>query len=100
MAIGAEMKIDLGNWIKRRLRCGVEEQGRTADEQIEDCRIPLDELKAQWASQKELQLSIRARESPLCSPDSSGMVHTRVETRCPRVPEKRTGHTVGAPNRH
>ncbi|KAF9231589.1 hypothetical protein BU15DRAFT_90869 [Melanogaster broomeanus] len=59
-AVGKEMLTDLGDWIKRRLRRGVREQGRLAQEQIEDCGVQLTELQRQWASQKESQLSIRA----------------------------------------
>ena len=55
------MRDDLGEWIKWRLRRGVQEQGRAAQDQIEDCGVPTEELGAQWASQKESQLSIRAR---------------------------------------
>ena len=58
MAIRAEMQADLGNWIKCRLYHGVGEQGRVADDQIKDCGVRIKELKHQWASQKESQLSI------------------------------------------
>jgi len=57
------MRTDLGDWIKRRLRRGVQEQGKLAQDQIEDCGIDVNELESQWASQKELQLSIRSRKS-------------------------------------
>ncbi|KAF8120229.1 hypothetical protein EV363DRAFT_1191626 [Boletus edulis] len=60
MAIGAEMRNDLGEWIKRRLQRGVHEQGQVAQDRIEGCGVPAGELEAQWASQKKSQLSIRA----------------------------------------
>lgn len=60
MATGADMRMDLGDWIKQRLCRGVQEQGKLMQDQIEDCNIDLKELERQWASQKESQLSIRA----------------------------------------
>ena len=57
------MHTDLGDWIKRRLRRGVQEQGRLAQDQMEECGIEVKELERQWASQKESQLSIRTRKS-------------------------------------
>ena len=63
MAIGIEMRMDLGDWIKWRLRRGVQEQGKFAQDQIEEIGIEVKELERQWASQKESQLSIRSRKS-------------------------------------
>jgi len=57
------MHTDLGDWIKRRLRRGVQEQGKLAQDQIEECGIEVEELESQWASQKKSQLSIRSRKS-------------------------------------
>ena len=57
------MRTDLGDWIKRRLRHGVQEQGKLTQDQIEECGIEVRELESQWASQKESQLSIRSRKS-------------------------------------
>ncbi|KIM67523.1 hypothetical protein SCLCIDRAFT_21054 [Scleroderma citrinum Foug A] len=59
-AIGAEMCTDLGDWIKQRLRRGVQEQGKLAQDQMEECGIEVEELERQWASQKESQLSIQS----------------------------------------
>jgi len=63
VAIGIEMRMDLGDWIKWRLRRGVQEQGKFAQDQIEEIGIEVKELERQWASQKESQLSIRSRKS-------------------------------------
>ena len=63
VAIGTEMRTDLGDWIKRRLRRGVQEQGKLAQDQIEECGIEVKELERQWVSQKESQLSIRSCKS-------------------------------------
>jgi len=57
------MCTDLGDWIKWRLRRGVQEQGKLAQDQIEDCGIDVNKLESQWASQKESQLSIQSRKS-------------------------------------
>ncbi|KAF8430674.1 hypothetical protein L210DRAFT_3417312 [Boletus edulis BED1] len=59
-AIGAEMRMDLGNWIKRCLQRGIHDQGKVASDNLDECGIPVEELRLQWASQKESQLSIRA----------------------------------------
>ncbi|CAA7265927.1 unnamed protein product [Cyclocybe aegerita] len=58
--IAAELRDDLGSWIRRRLKKGVETQGAAADKIITECGVPVKELKCQWESQKVAQLSIRA----------------------------------------
>jgi len=63
VVIGTEMHTDLGDWIKQRLHCGVQEQGKLAQDHIEDCGIEVNELESQWASQKESQLLIRSHKS-------------------------------------
>jgi hypothetical protein len=42
---------------------GVIGQGQAAQAALDDCRVPLAELRRQWEDQKRAQLSIRARES-------------------------------------
>ncbi|KAF8425009.1 hypothetical protein L210DRAFT_3421530, partial [Boletus edulis BED1] len=60
-AVGHEMRADLGDWIKRRLKRGVQEQGQAAREQVKESGHSIADLKQQWALQKDSQLSIRAR---------------------------------------
>lgn len=60
-AIGLEMRADLGDWIKRRLQRGVEEQGEAAHRQIDESGCGIEELRDQWASQRASQLTVRAR---------------------------------------
>jgi hypothetical protein len=60
-AIGLEMRADLGDWIRRRLRRGVEDQGTAARKLLEECEVAVSDLRKEWAMQKESQLSIRAR---------------------------------------
>jgi hypothetical protein len=62
-AIGMEMQVDLGDWIKRRLKRGVNNQGSAVKEALRKCGITAEDLQAQWADQKKSQLSIRARTS-------------------------------------
>ncbi|KIM50664.1 hypothetical protein SCLCIDRAFT_144905, partial [Scleroderma citrinum Foug A] len=50
VAIGTEMCMDLSDWIKRRLWHGVQEQGKLAQDQIEECGIDMKELESQWAN--------------------------------------------------
>ena len=63
MVISIEMHVDLSDWIKWRFHRGVQEQGKLAQDQIEDCGIKVRELESQWASQKESQLSIQSHKS-------------------------------------
>lgn len=56
------MKADLGDWIKRRLKRGIKDQGSAALDTITRCETSVEELQAQWADQRQSQLSIRARE--------------------------------------
>ncbi|KAG0705805.1 hypothetical protein DFH29DRAFT_980739 [Suillus ampliporus] len=41
-AIGSEMRADLGDWIKHRLRRGIKEQGSAAQDMLDHCKIPTD----------------------------------------------------------
>ncbi|KAI6158808.1 hypothetical protein EDD17DRAFT_1487803 [Pisolithus thermaeus] len=59
-AIGYEMRTELGDWIRRRLRKGVHEQGSAAQEVLDNCGVSITELREQWSSQRAAQLSIRA----------------------------------------
>lgn len=60
-AIGQELRDDLGDWIKRRLRQGVTGQGDKAKGVLKECGVGLEELRRQWENQQLSQLSIRAR---------------------------------------
>jgi hypothetical protein len=60
-AVGNEMQADLGEWIKHRLRRGVQGQGKVAEDQLEDCGADIKELEKQWVLQKDMQLSFQAR---------------------------------------
>lgn len=57
------MRTDLGDWIKRRLKRGVNGQGAAAQEVLDNCGIEAQDLQEQWVDQKKSQLSIRARKS-------------------------------------
>ena len=60
--IGIEMRNDLGNWIRRRLKKGIAEQGAEAQRIIDTCGFEISELRKQWADQCSTQLSVRARK--------------------------------------
>jgi len=53
---------ELGDWLRRRLRKGVGNQGTAAREVLHDCGASVMELQEQWADQRATQLSIRARK--------------------------------------
>ncbi|KAI5998306.1 hypothetical protein EDD15DRAFT_2386945 [Pisolithus albus] len=59
-AIGYEMRTELGDWVRRRLKKGVREQGSAAQEVLDNGGVSIAELKEQWANQRAAQLSIRA----------------------------------------
>ncbi|KAG1721818.1 uncharacterized protein EDB91DRAFT_1088334 [Suillus paluster] len=54
-AIGLEMQVDLSDWIKWRLKRGVNAQGTAAKEVLTQCSIKADDLQTQYASDKALQ---------------------------------------------
>ena len=55
------MRRELGDWLRRRLKKGVGEQGSAAREVLSHCSATITELQEQWTNQRETQLSIRAR---------------------------------------
>ncbi|KAG1864624.1 hypothetical protein C8R48DRAFT_601821 [Suillus tomentosus] len=59
-AIGAEMKADLGDWIKRRLKRDIKDQASAVLDVINRSETSVDDLRVQWANQRQSQLSIRA----------------------------------------
>ncbi|KAG2751616.1 hypothetical protein P692DRAFT_20774814 [Suillus brevipes Sb2] len=60
VAIASEMRIDLGDWIKRCLKRGIKEQGSAAQDALDRCEVPIEELQSEWSKQRQSQLSIRA----------------------------------------
>ena len=63
-AVAKEMVADLGDWLWRRLKKGIEEQGSAAREVLDQCELGAVELCKQWLDQRSAQLSIRTRTSP------------------------------------
>jgi len=63
-AVAKEMVADLGDWLRRRLKKGIEEQGSAAREVLDQCELGAVELHKQWSDQRSAQLSIRTRTSP------------------------------------
>lgn len=61
MSIAEEHRDQLGDWIARRLHKGVEQYSRRAADILWDCDIPTNELRGEWAAQREAQLSVRER---------------------------------------
>jgi len=57
---------DLGDWLKRRLKKGVQEQSFAAQAILDHCELSIFELQKQWSDQRAAQLSIRARTSFIC----------------------------------
>jgi hypothetical protein len=55
------MREGLGDWIGRRLRLGVNKQGKAARAELLACGVPIEVLREQWKRQQEAQLSVRSR---------------------------------------
>ena len=60
-SIASDHRDDLGGWIRRRLKKGVEGQGGKAQGVLDQVGIHVEELRAQWELQQASQLSVRAR---------------------------------------
>jgi hypothetical protein len=56
------MQTDLSDWIKCHLRRVIKEQGSAAQAMLEQCGIPVTELKSEWSHQCQSQLSIYAHK--------------------------------------
>jgi len=54
------MRHELGDWLRRRLKKGVGDQGSVAQEVLDNCGASITELQKQWTEQRATQLSIRA----------------------------------------
>ncbi|KAG2096306.1 uncharacterized protein F5147DRAFT_778354 [Suillus discolor] len=59
-AIGSEMQSDLGDWIRRRLKRGVNDQGTAAQEALDQCELSVNDLESEWSQQRSSQLSVCA----------------------------------------
>ncbi|KIM60109.1 hypothetical protein SCLCIDRAFT_124951, partial [Scleroderma citrinum Foug A] len=58
--VAHDMVYDLGDWLRCRLKKGVQEQGSIAQEVLDQCTLGASELWKQWSDQWSAQLSIRA----------------------------------------
>jgi len=59
-AVAKDMVSDLGDWLRRRLKKGIQEQSSIAQEGLDQCELDVSELRRQWSDQRSAQLSIRA----------------------------------------
>lgn len=62
--VNGEVRENLGGWLQRRLKHGVEARGLAADEELSKIEIPIHALCKQWTQQRAAQLSIRNRRLP------------------------------------
>ncbi|KAJ7881222.1 hypothetical protein B0H13DRAFT_2345209 [Mycena leptocephala] len=58
--VNAEGRAGLGNWIHRQQRKNVTPRHCAAMRTLQECRVPVQDLRAEWADQKAAQTSIRA----------------------------------------
>jgi len=64
-SIALDLRDDLGDWIRRRMKRGVEEQGQKAKQILKMIAASGAELRRQWDLQKAAQMSVRSRMSHL-----------------------------------
>lgn len=62
-AVAHDMVYDLGDWLRHRLKKGVQEQGSIAQEVLDQCTLDASELWKQWSDPWSAQLSVRVRMS-------------------------------------
>jgi len=62
-AVANDMVTDLGDWLRRRLKKGIQDQGSVAREILDQCELNVSELRKQWSDQRSAQLSIRSHRS-------------------------------------
>ena len=60
--VNANVRENLGGWIRSRLKNGVEARTQAAEKEISQTQLPVAELRAQWSQQRAAQLSVKARE--------------------------------------
>ncbi|KAJ7850971.1 hypothetical protein B0H13DRAFT_2360391 [Mycena leptocephala] len=58
--MSAEGRASLGSWIHRQQRKNVTPKHRAAMRMLQECQVPVQELRAEWEAQKAAQTSIRA----------------------------------------
>ncbi|KAJ7841963.1 hypothetical protein B0H13DRAFT_2205233 [Mycena leptocephala] len=58
--INAEGVTNLGTWLERQQEKNVEPKLANARRTLRDCRVPVSELRNEWAAQKAAQSSVRA----------------------------------------
>jgi len=64
-SIALDLRDDLGDWIRRRLKKGVQEQGQKAKQLLKTVSVSDEELRRQWNLQKAAQMSVRSRRCSL-----------------------------------
>ncbi|KAJ7924775.1 hypothetical protein B0H13DRAFT_1863641 [Mycena leptocephala] len=58
--VSLEGRDGLGNWIHRQQRKNITPKHRAALRTLQECRVPVQQLRAEWVAQKAAQTSIRA----------------------------------------
>jgi len=59
--IAIELREDLGDWIRRRLKRGISEQKQKSEQVLSAIAISKGELHRQWELQKAAQMSVQSR---------------------------------------
>ncbi|KIK11374.1 hypothetical protein PISMIDRAFT_122803, partial [Pisolithus microcarpus 441] len=66
-SIAKDMVNNLGDWLRHRLKRGIQDQGSAAQEVLDQCELDVSELWKQWLDQCTAQLSIRAHMKDLAT---------------------------------
>ena len=72
--VNADVRENLGGWIRSRLKNGVEARTHAAKKEISRTQLPVAELRAQWSQQRTAQLSVKARKYQQSSPTTFTLI--------------------------
>ena len=72
--VNANVRENLGGWIRSRLKNGVEARTQAAEKEISQTQLPVAELRAQWSQQRTAQLSVKARKYQQSSPTTFTLI--------------------------
>ncbi|KAI0716907.1 hypothetical protein C8Q76DRAFT_795144 [Earliella scabrosa] len=78
-SVNATAREDLGNWLRSRLKNGVEARTAKADQELHELQIPMPILRQQWQSQRTAQLSVRNHAPARLKKELDSVLHLQSE---------------------
>ncbi|OJT05167.1 hypothetical protein TRAPUB_3992 [Trametes pubescens] len=99
-AINISARNELGNWIRGRLRHGVEGKTLAANEELSELGITVSELRIQWEAQRKAQLSLRQHAPARLKKELDAVLNLQVELDAVEVSLGRLQTMVGTDEDH